>query len=140
MKLYSVRDTLLNYYLTPFMGHDDHDVMAALAQIVNNGALHEPIHIAPNNFEIWSLAEVDNQGNVKAEKTLIANCNSLIRRGIRQTSEPSNDQAQQPNGKSKTAATRNGSSTGTLEPFTPDPENPTAVEAETPNRAAERPD
>lgn len=83
MKLYSIRDRLVGYYMQPFAAHTDHQVLAAVATQVNaedNNAIAQ----APHQFEIWSLAEIDDEtGKVTARSEYICDCHTLIRRDLR---------------------------------------------------------
>lgn len=82
MKIYAVKDRLIDYFLQPFAGPDDKNVLAAVSQQINSGDTHA-ISQAPQHFEVWRLGEVDQEGNLIARKEFIADCASLVRPGIR---------------------------------------------------------
>lgn len=89
MKLYSIRDRMLNYYQKPFIADDDKQVLAALAQTINSGEPTNAIAQAPHHFELWSIATIDqNESQEKEwfivqEATLVATLDSLIRGSVR---------------------------------------------------------
>jgi len=57
LKLYALRDRLLDYYKQPFLGPGDKTVMASLANMINNEGDSDFVQ-APHHFELWTLAEV----------------------------------------------------------------------------------
>lgn len=83
MKIYAVRDRLIDYFLQPFVGPDDKNVLAAIANDVNKLEATSAIAQAPHHFEIWELGEVDQEGHITPKLNFLADCSSLIRRGIR---------------------------------------------------------
>lgn len=86
MKIYAVRDTLIGYYLQPFVAPaDEKPVLAAIARQVNDLREANDIAQAPHHFEVWKLGEIYEDGSIQAEQTLICRCDSLIRPGIRRT-------------------------------------------------------
>lgn len=86
MKLYAVRDRLIDYYLRPFTAEDDKNVMASLSETINNAENKAPIAQTPSHFEIWRLAEIDQEsGAVVPSKELLADCASLVRGDLRET-------------------------------------------------------
>lgn len=78
MKLYAVKDRLMDYFMTPFAAHEDKQVMAQLAETINNGG-NNGIQQAPHHFELWGLGEVSEDGHLTAERRFIADCGALIR-------------------------------------------------------------
>lgn len=83
MKIYAIRDRLINYFMAPFAGPDTHtDILAAVAVQVNSGNT-DAIAEAPHHFEIWTLGEVQEDGTLVPKREFIADCSSLIRTGIR---------------------------------------------------------
>ena len=82
MKIYAIRDRLIDYYLQPFAGPDEKNVLAAISQQVN-GKGDSAIEAAPQHFEIWELGTVDETGHITPTRRLIADCASLIRPDIR---------------------------------------------------------
>lgn len=86
MKLYAVRDRLIGYFLQPFPAHTDKDVLASCANAINREDNRDPIAQTPHHFEIWKLAEInDETGKVTGDPELLADCSSLVRGGIRET-------------------------------------------------------
>jgi len=84
MKIYAIRDRLLDYFMQPFAGPDDKNVLAAVARTVNEQDNLSDIAQAPHHYEIWQLGEVDQEGHITATRALIADCSSLIRTGVRE--------------------------------------------------------
>lgn len=94
MKIYSIRDRFLDYYMTPFVGESDQPVIAAVAALINNGETNDALTKAPQHFEIWRLAEVnDKTGEVTADRNFICDCTSLIRGGVRHSGLKGNPEA-----------------------------------------------
>lgn len=85
MKIYAVRDRLINYYMNPFAAPDDQNVMAAVSSQISNPEDKSALAQAPHHFEIWSLGELKEDGHIEAKKEWIADCASLIRTGVRKT-------------------------------------------------------
>lgn len=92
IKLYAIRDRLIDYYMQPFAAPGDKEVLAAVARNVNSGDQSD-IQQAPHHFEVWQLGYVTEEGNLVAERQLIADCSSLIRGGIRTNRDARSDQA-----------------------------------------------
>jgi len=88
MKIYAIRDRLIDYLQHPFFGPDDKNVLASVARLVNQGEITSDIAQAPHQFEVWSLGHVTQDGHVVAERTYIADCSSLVRVGIRGAGQP----------------------------------------------------
>lgn len=85
MKIYAVRDRLIDYFLKPFIADSDKQVLASASEAINREDNRDPIAQTPSHFEIWRLGEIDeNTGNVKATPELLADATSLIRPGIRE--------------------------------------------------------
>lgn len=78
MKIYALRDRLLNYYLPPFVAPEDNQVKASLANVVNSGDA-TGVAQAPQHFELWRLGEVTPEGHVLGAKELLCDCHALIR-------------------------------------------------------------
>lgn len=89
MKIYALRDRLLDYFLVPFVAPGDNEVKAALAQRINTttGEIEDALIQAPHHFELWQLGEVQEGGNIVPKIDFLADCSSLIRRGIRTHAE-----------------------------------------------------
>jgi len=85
MKLYAIRDKLIDYFLRPFTAENDKEVMASLAETINNDQNKAPIAQTPSHFEIWILAEVDGEtGIVIPKKEFLGDASSLVRPNIRE--------------------------------------------------------
>lgn len=93
MKIYAVRDRLLDYYMQPFVGPDDKEVMSALARTVNNEADTNGIAQAPHHFELWELGIIEEEGNLTPTRKLVCDCASLIRAGVRSRREREGQEA-----------------------------------------------
>ena len=84
MKIYSVKDRLIEYFQQPFIGQGDKQVLAALAFAINKDEDTNAICQAPHHFELWSLGEIDEEtGVITPRQELVADCASLIRRSVR---------------------------------------------------------
>lgn len=79
MRIYAIRDRLIDYFMQPFVGPDDKNVLASVARLVNQGEITSDITQAPHHFEVWQLGEVQEDGTVVAHKELLADCASLVR-------------------------------------------------------------
>jgi len=85
MRLYAIRDRLLDYFLQPFIGPSDRQVKAAVADNVNNQESQHAVSKAPHQFELWRLAFIDETtGQVEGEREYLCDLNSLVRGGIRE--------------------------------------------------------
>lgn len=83
MKLYAIRDRLLEYFQRPFIGDTDATVLAAVATAINTEAKVDFAQ-TPTHFEVWQLAEISEEsGQVRSAPKFISNCSDL-RRGIRE--------------------------------------------------------
>lgn len=84
MKLYAVRDRLLEIFQQPFVAHSDSQVMSSLAKVVNSQEEGNVITATPGDFELWSLAEIEEEtGRVKADPKFLANCARFVRGSVR---------------------------------------------------------
>lgn len=84
MKIYAIKDRLIEYFQQPFIGPTDKQVMAAIATAINNPEQMNGITQAPHHFELWSLGEVDEEtGRITPRHELLADCSSLVRRSVR---------------------------------------------------------
>lgn len=119
MKIYAIKDRLIDYFMAPFAAPGDKEVLAALATRVNqqlDGQTNDAIIQAPHHFEIWRLGEVNEGGHLSANREFIADCSSLIRGGIRRAEArtadrdglegPKNEGSRQPGGDGGDPATR----------------------------------
>lgn len=95
MKIYAIRDRLIDYFMQPFVGPEHKAVLASVAKIVNMEGQSD-IAQAPHHFEVWQLGEVDQDGHLTAKLDFIADCSSLVRRGIREIREPGDHEIESP--------------------------------------------
>lgn len=79
MNLYCIRDRMLNYFQDPFTGPSDNMVMASVASAINNPEATSAIAQAPHHFEIWRIAEIDDQANIHSQREFICDCSALLR-------------------------------------------------------------
>ncbi|QXP08024.1 MAG: nonstructural protein [Arizlama microvirus] len=84
MKIYAIRDRLLDYYMQPFAGPEDKAVLASIARMINTQGEQSDIAQAPHHFEVWELGEIDDEGHINPTRKLIADCSSLVRPNIRE--------------------------------------------------------
>lgn len=116
MRIYAIRDRLIDYFMAPFAAPGDKEVLAAMAHRINLvGETNDAIAQAPHHFEIWKLGEVNEDGHITAAQDFIADCSSLIRRGIRSAEErttgsdglkgPENERTSRANGDREGAGT-----------------------------------
>lgn len=87
MKIYAVRDRMIDYFLQPFAAPDDKNVLAAIARQVNHQESTDAIAQTPHHFEIWRLGQVEEDGTLTPGKEFIADASSLIRGGVRGATE-----------------------------------------------------
>lgn len=87
MNIYAVRDRLIDYYQTPFTGPGDNEVKAALARMINHGETTSDIAQAPQHFELWHLGKVTDEGQLIAERYLVCDADSLVRTGVRRSTD-----------------------------------------------------
>lgn len=82
MKIYAIRDRLVDYFMTPFAAPETKPVMAALATTINSGD-HSDIATNPHHFELWQLGQVQEDGHITPSREFICDLSSLIRPGVR---------------------------------------------------------
>lgn len=88
MKIYALRDRLIDYFMQPFFGPSDKQVLAAIAQTVNDQEATNAINKTPEHFEVWRLGEIDEQtGQVEGDREYLADAASLIRGRVRADAE-----------------------------------------------------
>ncbi|QXP08205.1 MAG: nonstructural protein [Arizlama microvirus] len=87
MKIYAIRDRLINYFMQPFVGPDDKSVLASVARLVNTGEVTSDIAQAPHQFEVWTLGHVTEEGHLVPEREYLGDCSSLVR-NVRGRTEP----------------------------------------------------
>lgn len=84
MKIFAIRDRLLNYFQRPVMADQAPDVVAAVAAAINNGDQNDFCK-KPEDFEIWQVGEFDQEsGAIIPKLTIVTNCLSLIRGRVRE--------------------------------------------------------
>lgn len=98
MKIYAVRDRLIDYFMQPFAAPGDKEVMASLARTINTGEATSDISQAPHQFELWKLAEVTEDGHIVPNRELVCDCASLVRRDIRRGDHAGATPPRQPHG------------------------------------------
>lgn len=83
MKIYAIRDRLIDYFQQPFVGPNDNAVKASLSNHISNPEATDAIAQAPHHFEIWELGEVHEDGHIEPSQKLVCDCSSLIRPSVR---------------------------------------------------------
>lgn len=83
MKIYAVRDRLIDYFQQPFAAIGDHEVQAAISQQISSGDPNA-ISQAPQHFELWILAIVQENGHIEPHRELVCEISSLVRRNVRE--------------------------------------------------------
>jgi len=100
MKIYAIKDRLINYWMQPFVGPSDKAVMAAVANQINGaraqGDFTNALAQAPHHFELWKIGNVEEDGHLTAERDFIADCSALVRGDIRSGRPGGDSQAQEP--------------------------------------------
>lgn len=90
MKIYAIRDRLIDYYMTPFCADSDGQVLTSLANKINDARSLDAITQTPHHFELWSLGEVtENDGIIIPKREFLADCSSLVRSSVREAGRPS---------------------------------------------------
>lgn len=83
MKIYAIRDRMLDYFQPPVCVHRGEDLLAAIAKGINGeGEAKNELAQAPDHYELWRIGEVDDQGHIHPEREFIVNCAQLIRGGV----------------------------------------------------------
>lgn len=93
MNVYSIRDRLIDFHTHQFMAPSDKTAMAAMAKLINNTGSQDAVAQSPHHFELWKIAEINENGEVKPQKDLLADCGSLVR-DIRAARRPETHQSQ----------------------------------------------
>lgn len=88
MKLYAIRDRLLDFMAPPFVAPSDNQVKQALANTVNMGKDTDAYKAAPHHFELWSLATITEKGEVTAKAEFLCDLSSLVRTDLRTEPDP----------------------------------------------------
>jgi len=129
MHLYAIRDRLIDYYLQPFCGQNDKAITAALAETINGERSHA-IQQAPHHFELYKLADIDEEtGAVTPNKVFVADCASLVRDIVRTTRTTGTDTPALPTGRRADSPGRSDK---------PDHADAGALQADTPATPGER--
>lgn len=81
MKIYAIKDRLIGYFLVPFIAPSDKEIMAGISHEINRPDNYAAIAQSPHHFEIYTLGEIDDEGNITVRKEFICDCGSLIRTG-----------------------------------------------------------
>lgn len=81
MNIYCIRDRMLDYFQDPFVAPNDYNVLASVANVINNPEVHSAIAQAPHHFEIWRIATVDDQGHINESREFVSDCSALVRAG-----------------------------------------------------------
>jgi len=82
VKIYAIRDRLVDYFMTPFAAPETRPVMAALATTINSGDSSD-LAANPHHFELWELGQVQEDGHITPTREFVCDLSSLIRPGIR---------------------------------------------------------
>lgn len=83
MRIYCVRDRLIDYFMTPFAAPEDKAVLQSLSNAINNPGATDAIAQAPHQFEIWKLGHVTENGHLVPEREYLGDCSSLVRARVR---------------------------------------------------------
>lgn len=78
MYIYAIRDRLLDYFQTPFVAPGDNEVKASVSQAIM-GENQSAIAQTPHHFEVWKIAEVDDEGYINPIRELVCDVSALIR-------------------------------------------------------------
>lgn len=84
MKIYSIRDRLLNYFMQPFFGPTDNQVLASLAEVINSEESKHAFSKTPQHFEVWRLGEVLETGKVREDQEFLIDASGLVRPNLRE--------------------------------------------------------
>lgn len=96
MKIYAVRDRLIGYFMQPFVGPDDKNVLASVARLINQNEVTSDIAQAPHQFEVWRLGRVEEDGTIVPDKEYLQDCSALVRRDIRPVRERGRPEVEHP--------------------------------------------
>lgn len=86
MKIYAIRDRLIDYWMTPFAAPDNGAVMQSIAATINNPSQGDTnaVAYAPHHFEIHQIGYVTEDGHLVPERAFICDCASLVRKRVRE--------------------------------------------------------
>jgi len=79
VNIYAIHDRLIDYYMHPFAGANDKEVLAAISAAINREGNLDAIAQAPHYFEVWRIGKVLENGHVEPSRELLAGCDSLVR-------------------------------------------------------------
>lgn len=113
MKIYAIRDILLDYFMVPFAAPGDKEVMSAVAIQVNRVEENNAVSQAPQHFELWELAILDEEGRITPTRALVCSLNSLVRGSVRKepANQPGDTANRQAHSRSQRAPERIGADT-----------------------------
>lgn len=103
---------MIGYFMQPFIALSDEQVQASISADISRPENKTAIASAPDQFQVWRLGEIDDEGDVTTGKVLICNCVSLIRVG-RESAESGSGKVGTTQGNSQTGNSRLGSVAGT---------------------------
>jgi len=79
VKIYALRDRMIDYYLVPFAARETKEVLAGVSVAINREGNLDAIAQTPHHFEIWQLGEVDEEGHIHKHREFITTCDALVR-------------------------------------------------------------
>lgn len=89
MKIYCLRDRLIDYYMVPFAAPGAKEVMQSLSTTINAQTENmNGIAQAPHHYELFQLGYLTEDGHLVAEREFICDLATLVRRDIRNGGEP----------------------------------------------------
>lgn len=95
---------MLNYFLRPFVADSNFQVMASLTEAINSDK-ETTIQAAPHHFELWCLAEIDEEtGRVTGKPEFLQDCAGLVRNRVRTDGERLRPQTPTPPGGNESEA------------------------------------
>lgn len=74
---------MIDFFMQPFFAPSTAEALQAMAATVNHKEGGHAIQTSPHHFEVWEICEITENGEVKGEKHLIAECSGLVRGGFR---------------------------------------------------------
>lgn len=123
---------MLEYYMPPFVGETDRQVMASLAQTVNNPGNMNAIAQTPHHFELHQLADVDEDtGKITPKHEYICDCSTLVRPSVRGAGATGGAESKTPIGRSSSpsAGLSANTSANPRAPANPPQADPGALQA-----------
>lgn len=86
--VYAIRDRLLNYFMQPFIAHNDASALASIGETVNEPGGSHAIQKSPHHFEVWRISEITDDYEALPKKAFLADASSLIREHFRPVGQP----------------------------------------------------